>query len=62
MTSQNDSTPAGPQTTYTTTKHEGCCDCRSQAQPILISTQVPESQGVGKALCDACRARREGRA
>lgn len=40
-------------------KHNGCIECKSTEQPILVSTQVPEGKGLGLALCDNCRARRE---
>ena len=42
-------------------QHNGCADCKNQEQPILVGTQVPESHGMGKALCDHCRAIRLGR-
>ena len=40
-----------------TVKHGGCYDCKSKEQKILTSIPNPQTLGMGKAVCDKCKAK-----
>lgn len=40
-------------------KHGGCYDCKSKEQKVLTSIRNPATTGMGKAVCDACKAKAE---
>lgn len=44
--------------TTPTVARTGRYDCHSLEHPVLTRTQVPESHGMGVALCEACLTRR----